>query len=203
MTTASADAVRVDVWSDFVCPFCYIGALRLAELGQQQPLDLNWHAFQLRPAGSPPMDEDKRRMIADHTPKLAKQMQEEFGVTIQRGPLDVDTRPAHRLYAAALAAGKGAEVHDALLRAYWLDGADIGNAEVLGAIASKIGFDGHGAIDGSDLNSDRAVGEDLVQAAQFGFRGVPAIVFGNRYYVNGAQPLEVLAQAADTAKRAA
>jgi predicted DsbA family dithiol-disulfide isomerase len=203
MNTAADGAVRVDVWSDFVCPFCYIGALRLAELDKQQPLDLNWHAFQLRPAGSPPMDEAKRRMIAEHTPKLAKQMREEFGVAIQRGPLDIDTRAAHRLYAAALTAGKGAQVHDALLRAYWIDAADIGSAEVLGAIAHNAGFDGTNAIDGSDLNSDRAVGEDLIQAAKFGFQGVPAIVFGNRYYVNGAQSLEVLVQAAETAKRAA
>ena len=67
--TSATAAVRVDVWSDFVCPFCYIGALRLAQLDRQRPLDIHWHAFQLRPAGAPPMDDAKRRMIAEHTPK--------------------------------------------------------------------------------------------------------------------------------------
>jgi predicted DsbA family dithiol-disulfide isomerase len=203
MNTSSAGAVRVDVWSDFVCPFCYIGTLRLAQLDRQQPLDIHWHAFQLRPAGSPPMDDAKRRMIAEHTPKLAQQMRTEFGIVIERGPLEIDTRAAHRLYACALRSGKGPQVHDALLRAYWLDAKDISSETVLNAIATEAGFDGRGAIDGRDAPSDQAVASDLAQAAQFGFNGVPAIVFGNRYYVNGAQPLDVLLQAAQTAARAA
>ncbi|HEX7916414.1 DsbA family oxidoreductase [Rudaea sp.] len=192
-------ALRVDIWSDFVCPFCFIGALRLEQLGKQRPLDLHWHAFQLRPAGAPPMDAAKRRMIAEHTPKLAAQMHEEFGLDIDRGPLDIDTRAAHRLFAAADAAGKGAEMHDALFRAYWLHGEDISDPSVLATIAAKQGFDGAAAISGSDGVSERSVAADVAQAAQYGFQGVPAIVFGQKYYVSGAQPLAVFAQAAEQA----
>jgi predicted DsbA family dithiol-disulfide isomerase len=202
--TPSTTPLRVDVWSDFVCPFCFIGALRLEQLDRQRPLELNWHAFQLRPAGSPPMDDAKRAMIAEHTPKLATQMRAEFGLDIQRGRLDIDTRAAHRLFAAARAAGHGVAVHDALFRAYWVKGEDISDKQVLSALAAGAGFDtAQAAIDGSDSAADAAVTADLAQAAQFGFNGVPAIVFGGRYYVNGAQPLEVLAQAADAAARAA
>src|SRR5437879_1274314 len=157
MTTSPVSSVRVDIWSDFVCPFCFIGALRLEQLGRQRPLDLNWHAFQLRPAGSPPMDAAKRRMIAEHTPKLAVQMREEFGLDIHRGPLDIDTRAAHRLFAAAQRAGKGDEIHDVLFRAYWLDGADIGDAAVLSALAAKSGLDASAAIDGRDTTSEHTV----------------------------------------------
>jgi predicted DsbA family dithiol-disulfide isomerase len=192
-------ALRVDIWSDFVCPFCFIGALRLGQLAEQRPLDLHWHAFQLRPAGAPPMDEAKRRMIAEHTPQLAVQMREEFGLDIDRGPLDIDTRAAHRLFAAAQAGGAGAEIHDALFRAYWLQGADLSQADVLSAIAARYGFDGIAAIDGSDGDSELSVAADVAQASQYGFRGVPAIVFGNKYYVSGAQPLAVFAQAAERA----
>jgi predicted DsbA family dithiol-disulfide isomerase len=192
-------ALRVDIWSDFVCPFCFIGALRLEQLAAQRPLDLHWHAFQLRPAGAPPMDAAKRRMIAEHTPKLAAQMREEFGLDIDRGPLDIDTRAAHRLFAAAQAAGKGAEIHDALFRAYWLHGEDISDPDVLAAIATKHGFDGTAAISGSDQASEQSVAADVAQAAQYGFQGVPAIVFGQKYYVSGAQPLAVFAQAAEQA----
>lgn len=191
--------LRVDIWSDFVCPFCFIGALRLEQLAAQRPLDLHWHAFQLRPAGAPPMDAAKRSMIAEHTPKLTEQMREEFGLAIERGPLDIDTRAAHRLFAAAHDAGKGAEMHDALFRAYWLHGQDISDANVLSAIAEQEGFDGAAAISGSDADSELSVATDIAQAAQYGFHGVPAIVFGQRYYVSGAQPLNVFAQAAEKA----
>lgn len=192
-------ALRVDIWSDFICPFCFIGALRLEQLAAQRPLDLHWHAFQLRPAGAPPMDAAKSRMIAEHTPKLAAQMREEFGLDINRGPLDIDTRAAHRLFAAADVAGKGAGVHDALFRAYWLHGEDISDPSVLAAIAAQCDFDGIAAISGIDQASERSVAADVTQAAQYGFQGVPAIVFGQKYYVSGAQPLAVFAQAAEQA----
>lgn len=195
----STAPLRVDVWSDFVCPFCFIGALRLEQLAAQRPLDLHWHAFQLRPAGAPPMDAAKREWITGHTPQLAAQMREEFGLDIDRGPLDIDTRAAHRLFAAAQAAGKGAQMHDALFRAYWLQGEDISDANVLAAIAATLDFDATAAISGSDQTSERSVAADVAQAAQYGFQGVPAIVFGQKYYVSGAQPLAVFAQAAEKA----
>lgn len=191
--------LRVDIWSDFVCPFCFIGALRLEQLAAQRPLDLHWHAFQLRPAGAPPMDAAKRKMIAEHTPKLAAQMREEFGIDIDRGPLDINTRAAHRLFAAANAAGKGAEVHDALFRAYWLHGQDISDPNVLSAISAKLGWDGAAAIAGDDAVSEPSVASDIAQAAKYGFHAVPAIVFGQKYYVSGAQPLAVFAQTAEQA----
>lgn len=192
-------ALRVDIWSDFVCPFCFIGALRLEQLGTQRPLDLHWHAFQLRPAGAPPMDAAKRKMILEHTPQLAAQMREEFGIDINRGPLDINTRAAHRLFAAAQADGMSAEIHDALFRAYWLQGEDISHADVLAAVAAEQGFDGAAAISGADSASEQSVATDVAQAAQYGFQGVPAIVFGEKYYVSGAQPLAVFAQAAQKA----
>lgn len=195
----AAAPLRVDVWSDFVCPFCFIGALRLTQLAEQRPLDIHWHAFQLRPAGAPPMDAAKRKMILEHTPKLAAQMREEFGVDIDRGPLDINTRAAHRLFAAAQAGGNGAKIHDALFRAYWLRGQDISDAGVLAAIAAEHGLDGAAAIAGTDPESEQSVAGDIAQAAHFGFQGVPAIVFGQKYYVSGAQPLAVFAQAAEQA----
>ncbi|MBS0516100.1 MAG: DsbA family oxidoreductase [Proteobacteria bacterium] len=195
----SAVPLRVDIWSDFVCPFCFIGALRLEQLAAQRALALHWHAFQLRPAGAPPMDAAKREWIGEHTPRLAAQMREEFGLDIKRGPLDIDTRAAHRLFAASLEAGKGVQLHDALFRAYWLQGEDISDPNVLAAIAAKNGFDGTTAISGHDQASERSVAADLAQAAQYGFQGVPALVFGRKYYVSGAQPLAVFAQAAEQA----
>ena len=195
----TAIPLRVDVWSDFVCPFCFIGSLRLEQLAAQRPLDMHWHAFQLRPAGAPPMDEAKRKMILEHTPKLAAQMREEFGLDIDRGPLDINTRVAHRLFAAANEAGKGAQIHDALFRAYWLRGQDISDPNVLSALAGDHGFDGAAAISGDDPVSEPSVAADIAQAAQYGFHAVPAIVFGQKYYVSGAQPLAVFAQAAEKA----
>jgi len=145
------------------------------------------------------MDDAKRKMIAEHTPKLAEQMRLEFGLDIARGPLDLNTRAAHRLFAAARTAGKGAAIHDALFRAYWLHGQDISDLAVLSSIATAHGFEGIAAISGSDAASEQSVADDVALAAQYGFQGVPAIVFGEKYYVSGAQPLAVFAQAAEKA----
>jgi len=195
----AAAPLRVDIWSDFVCPFCLIGSLRLEQLAKQRPLDMHWHAFQLRPAGAPPMDAAKRKMILEHTPQLAAQMREEFNLDIERGPLDINSRAAHRLFAKANQVGKGVGVHDALFRAYWLHAQDISDPNVLSALATDHGLDGAAAISGDDAMSEQSVAADLASAAEYGFHAVPAIVFGQKYYVSGAQPLVVFAQAAEKA----
>src|ERR1700754_3994114 len=116
MTTSpsTASSLRIDVWSDFVCPYCFIGSLRLDALAKTQPIDVAWHAFMLRPPGSPPMTAEKRAMIAEHTPKLAAQMRDEFGVAMERGPLGTQTSAAHHATKHAERHGRGREFHDAV-----------------------------------------------------------------------------------------
>ena len=83
--------VRVDIWSDFVCPYCLIGALRLDQLAEKQPIEPIWHAFMLRPPGSPGMTAEKRAMIEAYTPKISAQIRDEFGLDVRRGPIGAQT----------------------------------------------------------------------------------------------------------------
>jgi predicted DsbA family dithiol-disulfide isomerase len=199
-TPTSINPLRVDVWSDFVCPYCLIGSLRLDALAKTQPIDVAWHAFMLRPPGAPPMTAEKRAMIAEHTPKLAAQIRDEFGIDIARGPLGTQTFAAHHATKQAEREGRGREFHDAVLRAYWLRAEDISDAAVLRELGEPFGlsFDDD-VLAGREPDTALAVSTDIEQAQAFNIRGVPAFVFGNRYFVSGAQPLDVLAKAAAAA----
>jgi predicted DsbA family dithiol-disulfide isomerase len=200
--TATAAPVRVDVWSDFVCPFCLIGSLRLEQLAQTQPIETVWHAFMLRPPGSPGMTDEKRAMIEAYTPKISAQIRDEFGLDVRRGPIGAQTFAAHHAMKHAERNGQGAAFHDAVLRAYWLDAADISNPDVLRAIGDKLdlAFDDD-LLAGLEPLTAEAVQNDVAQAAAYNIHGVPAFIFGNRYFVSGAQPLALLERAADAARQ--
>jgi predicted DsbA family dithiol-disulfide isomerase len=199
----TVSSLRVDVWSDFVCPFCFIGSLRLEQLARKQPIDVVWHAFMLRPPGSPGMTAEKRAMIAAFEPKLREQMQEEFGLDIERGPLGAQTFAAHHAMKHAERNGRGAQFHDAVLRAYWLGGEDIADAASLRKLGATLdlAFDDD-LLAGREPATAEAVRTDIAQAAAYTIHGVPAFIFGNRYFVSGAQPLELLDRAAQSARAA-
>jgi len=200
-TNASQNPIRVDVWSDFVCPFCLIGSLRLEQLAAKTPIEPVWHAFMLRPPGSPPMTAETRAMIADYTPKISEQIRDEFGLVVERGPIGTQTFAAHHAMKDAERHGKAIEFNDAVLRAYWLRGEDIADHDVLRRIGATLDLSFDDAVlEGREPATAEAVSVDLAQAQAYNIRGVPAFIFGNRYYVSGAQPLELLERAADAAR---
>ncbi|HEX5124027.1 MAG TPA: DsbA family protein [Rhodanobacteraceae bacterium] len=201
-STTTIAPVRVDVWSDFVCPFCLIGSLRLDQLAEKQPIETVWHAFMLRPPGSPGMTAEKRAMIEAYTPKISAQIRDEFGLDVRRGPIGAQTFAAHHAMKHAERKGHGAAFHDAVLRAYWLDGADIANHEVLRKLGERfdLAFDDE-LLAGRDAVTADAVQTDIAQATQYNIHGVPAFIFANRYFVSGAQPLALLERAADAARQ--
>ena len=201
-STTTVAPVRVDVWSDFVCPFCLIGSLHLDQLAEKQPIETVWHAFMLRPPGSPGMTDEKRAMIQAYTPKISAQIRDEFGLDVRRGPIGAQTFPAHHAMKHAERNGQGAAFHDAVLRAYWLDAADIAHPDVLRTIGDKLdlAFDDD-LLAGREALTGEAVQNDVAQAAAYNIHGVPAFIFGNRYFVSGAQPLALLERAADAARQ--
>lgn len=200
--TATAAPVRVDVWSDFVCPFCLIGSLRLEQLAEKQPIETVWHAFMLRPPGSPGMTDEKRAMIQAYTPKISAQIRDEFGLDVRRGPIGAQTFAAHHAMKHAERSGHGAAFHDAVLRAYWLDGADISDHDELRRIGDRLDLSFDDALlAGHEAVTAEAVQNDVAQASTYNIHGVPAFIFGNRYFVSGAQPLALLERAADAARQ--
>lgn len=189
--------LRIDVWSDFVCPFCYIADLRLQQLQRVRPLHVLWHAFQLRPPGAPDMTPEKRAAIEASRPRLAAELRAEFGVELRPGPIGARTDAAHALYRYAEGSGRGEPMRAALIRAYWLQAQPIDDPDVLRTLAVDAGLEADApqrALD--DEASVAAVERDMRMAESLGIGSVPTLIFGEQYLVQGAQPYAVFEHAA-------
>ena len=129
------------------------------------------------------------------TPRLNKLAREQYGIELNRGPMGIPSRAALIGAKYAEAQGKGPQYHDAVFRAYWQRANNISEVEVLTEIAQAIGLD-RGAFLAAlnDEQYDAQVEADVEQAYYYGLTGVPALIFGERYLVSGAQPYEVLRQ---------
>lgn len=187
-------SVSVDVWSDFVCPFCFLVSTSLKRLEETHDIELTWHAFELRPFGSPPPDAQYRQFIAEKTPAMVAMAKAQYGVDIQQGPFGIDSRWAHRATKWAEQQGAGNAFAKAVLAAYWLQGQDISQIEVLASCAESVGLNASNlAASLAEPLYDEAVEEDIALAQQLRLSGVPASVFAKRYLVVGAQPYDVFA----------
>jgi len=191
--------IQVDVWSDFVCPWCYAAALNLKALQTTHEVNIRWHSFELRPTGSPPMDPAYLQHIETSArPRFNQMMQESYGIAINSGKFGISSRAA--LIGEKVAAAHGHEdaYHEAVTKAYWVDAQNIEDVSVLVALAESVGLDRDSFLAGlSDPTYDAQVSDDVEAGAQMGLNSVPSLVFGMRYLITGAQPAEVLRQVVD------
>jgi predicted DsbA family dithiol-disulfide isomerase len=207
--------VRIDVFSDVVCPWCFVGKRRLeqalAEAGLSDA-EVHWHAFQLNPDLPPEGVDRKQYLETKFGPGAAERIHarlDEAGKSagidfqfdrIERSPNTLD---AHRLLWLSGTQGRQGALKEALLRAYFLEGRDVGDRAVLAGIAMQVGIE---ADVPAWLASDagiREVREDLQQAARLQISGVPFFIFDGRLALSGAQPPEVFLQALDAARKQA
>ncbi len=207
---APADVLTIDIVSDVVCPWCYIGKRRLerALAGREPAAQVRWHPFQLNP-DIPAEGVDRRRYLEDKFggPERAREIYarveavgREVGIAfdfeaIARQP---NTTDAHRLIAWAQSRhpAQADALVERLFKAYFTEGANVGERAVLVRLAAESGCDGDAAR--AHLGSD--AGRDAVAAADgqmksMGIGGVPFFIFNRRLAVSGAQPAEVLADA--------
>jgi predicted DsbA family dithiol-disulfide isomerase len=199
--------MRIDVFSDVVCPWCFVGKRRLEQALDQaklQDAEIHWHAYQLNP-DLPPEGVDRRQYLeAKFGPGAMQRIQDRLhdaGVgagidfqfdKIQRSPNTLD---AHRLLWLAGTQGKQGVLKEALLKAYFLEGRDVGDQAVLAEIAAAVHLEGDiPAWLASDAGTHE-VQEDLSQAARLQISGVPFFIFDGRVALAGAQPPEVFLQA--------
>jgi predicted DsbA family dithiol-disulfide isomerase len=203
--------VRIDIWSDVVCPWCYVGKRRLetalAQFDHRDEVDLRWHAFELDPdAKAVPPGQHATKLASKYgmSEDQAREALATMRATGAQDGLDLrldlarssNTLDAHRLLAFAAVQGRQAELKERLMRAYFSEGLDVGDHDTLTALATEIGL---AQADVSEvLASDRYADEvrrDEVQAGQLGITGVPFFVIDAKFGVSGAQPAAVFTQA--------
>jgi predicted DsbA family dithiol-disulfide isomerase len=203
--------LRVDVWSDIVCPWCAIGKRRLeaalADFPHRDAVEVVWRAFELDPSAPRVREGDHAGHLAKkygRTKAQAEAMIERVVETAARDGLDFqllqapagNTFDGHRLLHLALERGLQDAVKDRVLRAYMTEGQAIGEREVLVRLAAEAGLDAEEAR--ATLASDRYakdVRDDENAARALGITGVPYFVFGGRLAVSGAQEVPLLSRA--------
>ena len=215
MTEPTAPApVTIDVISDVVCPWCYMGKRRLAAalaLRPDIPVELRWRPFQLDPTIPPEGIDRVTYMARKFGPEKIREIHtrlEEAGREIGI-PFDFDritrspnTLDAHRLVRWSQGPNQGAVV-EALFSAYFVEGRDVSDRDLLVEIAAANGLDPQIIRARLEDGTDRgAVNEEVATAVRIGVSGVPFFIFAGRFGVPGAQSSEVLAAALDKARDA-
>lgn len=216
MTQSEANngPITVDVWSDVMCPFCWMGdrhlEMALEEFSHRDDVKITYHSYQLMPdypEGNPlpaavavarqkGMPEEQFKQMNDGVAARGAEVGLEYNFDTA---LTVNSRRAHRLSHLAEKAGVQHELMQNLFKAYFTDGKNVEDREVLADIAVASGIDRDEALanlDNEDL--DHAVQADIDRAGQIGVQGVPFFVFNNKYAVSGAQPKQVFQQALET-----
>lgn len=211
MQTQKAHAMNIEIWSDIVCPWCYIGKRRfekaLARFAHRDQVEVTWRSFELDP-GAPrvypgTLDEMLAKKMGGSLARAAAANQQVTALAAQEGleyHLD-QARPgnsfdAHRLVHFAAAHGLQDAMQERLLRAYFSEGRAIGDPDTLASLAAEVGLDAAEAR--AVLAGDAyaaAVRADEQRAAAFGIAGVPFFAIDEQYGISGAQPSEVFLNA--------
>jgi predicted DsbA family dithiol-disulfide isomerase len=208
--------VRIDVVSDVVCPWCFIGKHRLEQaiaLKPDIPVEVHWHPYYLNDwiplegisrteylttkFGSPERYKDIAQRVAQAAAAegLVYAMDK-----INRQP---NTRDAHRLIRWADSLGCAAEMKQKLMDLYFTDGADLSDREVLVQAAVSVGFNEDNVREALASDMDIAeIAEQVQSAKEAGIQGVPCFIFGGKFAVSGAQAPDYLAEAIERAAQA-
>lgn len=200
--------MKVEIWSDIACPFCYIGKRNyekaIEKFAEASNIELEWYSFQLDPTIPEEGNEgvNMTAYLEQRKGMPTSQIQEMFGNIGEMGKnvgiefnfdkaVIANTMNAHRLLQLAKTKGLSNEAEGILFKAYFTDGVDIGNKEALKSLGLTIGLE--------EVNLDRVldsdefsyeVNQDIREGANIGVQGVPFFVFNRRYGISGAQPVE-------------
>lgn len=203
--------MKVEVWSDIMCPFCYIGKKNyenaLKQFAGAEDVEIEWKSFQLDPTipegTSIP---NQAKYLAETKGMPAAQVEgmlKSVTATAAQAGIEMNfdqviaanTRKAHRLLHFAKSKDLGGALKSELFQAQFTDGLDVGDTDVLVNLAGKVGLDQQAArqvLESGEYDYD--VAQDIQEAANIGVQGVPFFVFNRKYAVSGAQPVEAFLQ---------
>ncbi|MGM1021976.1 MAG: DsbA family oxidoreductase [Bacillota bacterium] len=202
--------MKIEIWSDIACPFCYIGKQNLERaldgLPYKDEISIEYKSFELDPGAS---SYDGTSFVEKLTPKFGgREQAKEFlshltqqaknvGLSFQLDSLKpTNTLDAHRLLKWAKTNGKETTLNEKLLIAHFTESKDVGDYDTLADIAEAVGLDRKealGVLNNKDLYADQ-VRKDQDEARRVGISGVPFFIFNQKYAVSGAQPTESFSQ---------
>jgi predicted DsbA family dithiol-disulfide isomerase len=204
--------VKIEIWSDVVCPWCYIGKRRLEhalrEFEHADEVEITWRSFQLNPDTPAGTAVPTMEYLATRFGPQAKAMTGRVAELARAEGLDLDfdtaltvnTLDAHRLLHLANDLGIGDAAKERLLRAHFIEGADLSDRDTLVALLSEVGAEPgriRAVLDSREYVY--AVRDDIEEAERLGANGVPFFVIDRKYGISGAQPAETFLQALRTA----
>lgn len=203
--------MKIEIWSDVMCPFCYIGKNNFEQALEKLPfkneVEVEWKSFQLDPTLDPLQPQntieyfkEKKGLPADQTSQMigqVAQMGKGAGIDFNfEKALIINTFSAHKLLHLAKKHGKANEMEEALFIAHFIDGKNVGDLEELISLAEKSGIDQEEARQAVTSDQfDNEVNQDIQEAKNNGISGVPFFILNGKYAVSGAQPIEVFADA--------
>ena len=198
--------MKVEIWSDVMCPFCYIGKRKfesaLEQFPQKDKIEIEWKSFQLNPAMKTEPGKSINEYISEikgWSPEYAQQMNDHVtGMAAEVGleynmdkAVVANSFDAHRFVQYAKTKGKGDDAEEQLFKAYFTDGKNTADYDTLIELGSQIGLDAdelRAVLEGTKFTEQ--VRHDIYEAQQVGARGVPFFVLDRKYAVSGAQPSE-------------
>lgn len=203
--------MNVEIWSDVVCPWCYIGKRRfeeaLSQFTHRDQVTVIWRSYQLDPGAPKTSEETVNEVLAKkyHVSKQqAQQMNDRVSTLAAEVGLDYhlenalqcNTFDAHRLIHLAAKHEVQDAMKERLLKAYFTDGEAVGDNETLIRLAGEVGLDTDEAraVLASDTYADE-VKADIRRARVLGVQGVPFFVIDEKYGISGAQPTELFSEA--------
>ncbi|WP_166922975.1 DsbA family oxidoreductase [Flavobacterium poyangense] len=202
--------MKIEIWSDMMCPFCYIGKRQLETALAEFPnekFEIEWKSFQLDPSTPLQSGQDVFSYLAEQKGISVEQSIEMHKDVTERAKtvgLDyhfdkaivANSLTPHRIVHLAKTKNLGGEMEEIFFKAYFTEGKDLNDNPTLIELAEKAGLPSNEVLE--VLENDKLflhnVHTDIIEAQQFGIKGVPFFAFDRKFAVSGAQPVEAFVQ---------
>ncbi|WP_417942013.1 DsbA family oxidoreductase [Flavobacterium sp. RS13.1] len=202
--------MKIEIWSDIMCPFCYIGKRQLENALTEFPneeFEIEWKSFQLDPSITPQSGKDVYTFLAERKGISVEQSKEMHKAVVERAKsagLDYhfdktivsNSLTAHRIIHLAKTRELANEIKEIFFKAYFTEGKDLNDPSVLIMLGIQAGLDENEVrkvIENENMFLND-VQKDIAEAQEIGVQGVPFFVFDRKYGISGAQPVEAFIQ---------
>ena len=199
----SQKKLKIVVFSDYICPFCYIGFYRVEQLKKNYDVEVEWRPFEIHPE-TPKEGTDLNNLpypkeYLDMMKANIKRLADDVGISLKLSDKLPNSRLALYLSEYARKNGKFEVFHKLVFDSYWKEGKDIGDQALLLALADIVGFNRNDVLDYINTEEPKSeLRKSLKDLRQYGINGVPTFIIGDKIVV-GAQPYDVFKKVIENA----